>query len=280
MDMVRSPSQAICVYVGLPNHVHHEAVALAAAAGKAVLSEKSLTVSMRQADELLASVDGKAFFVEGLMYLAHPLMTRFVEVLCDGRLGRLAAVHGAYSADIARLVNPAGRGAIFNLGCYPVSLLQLVVDAALGDGAFADHTLDGQGRISPDGNVGEAAAAVRFGDAAGPLATIYTAETFGMDFRFEVYGSNGSLAFETNPWLPQPGDTVFTWRPHGAEPERIVVSDPLDAFDHQIRMVERQVAQGRLEAQRPSPRLRDSRAIMTMLTAWDAAARAAADDLS
>ena len=60
------------VYLGTPNHVHHEATILAAAAGKAVLSEKSLTVSMEQADALLKSVRDSVFFVEGLMYLAHP----------------------------------------------------------------------------------------------------------------------------------------------------------------------------------------------------------------
>ena len=65
------------VYVGTPNHLHHEATIVAAAAGKAILSEKSLTVSMEQADALLASVRGTVFFVEGLMYLAHPIVARF-----------------------------------------------------------------------------------------------------------------------------------------------------------------------------------------------------------
>ncbi len=260
------------VYVGTPNHVHHEATILAAAAGKAVLSEKSLTVSMEQAHALVASVRDTVFFVEGLMYLAHPVIARFVDALRDGRLGTLKAVHAGYAANIAHLVNPDGRGAIFNLGCYPASLVQIVVDAMGGDGTFSKRELTSCGISSDtDGNVPESSVAVRF--STGVLATIHTAETYGNVSRFEVHGTNGALTFLTNPWLPGRGDNSFVWRPYDGDPQTIVVTDPLDAFDHQVRMVEANVAAGRLEAQRPSPRLDDSLRLMQFLTEWEAAAR-------
>lgn len=44
------------VYVGLPNNMHHEAVIRAAEKGKAVLSEKSLTTTMEEADALAKAV--------------------------------------------------------------------------------------------------------------------------------------------------------------------------------------------------------------------------------
>ena len=260
------------VYVGLPNHVHHLATSTAARAGKAVLSEKSLTVTTAQADELLGAVAGKVLFVEGLMYLAHPIITRFVEVLGDGRLGGLKAVHASYAADIWQLVNPTGGGAIYNLGCYPASFVQLVVDAVDGDGSFERGTLTATGNVSPvDANVSETAASMRF--ESGALASIHTAETYGMTSHFEVHGERGVLAFVSNPWLPASGTNSFEWIPYGGAAERFEVTDPLDAFDHQVRMMEALVAAGRLEARRPSPRLADSRALITMLTEWEAAAR-------
>jgi dihydrodiol dehydrogenase / D-xylose 1-dehydrogenase (NADP) len=257
------------VYVGTPNHVHHEATIMAAHAGKAVLSEKSLTVSMEQAEALLSAVRERVFFVEGLMYLSHPVIARFVDVLRDGRLGSLRAIHASYAADIAHLVNPSGRGAIYNLGCYPASLVQLVIDSTNGTGSFAEHELTAFGSVSAtDGNVCESAATVRFRN--GSLATIHTAETYGSTSRFEVQGTNGTLSFTTNPWLPQRGDNSFVWQGyHGGEPEVVVVNDPLDAFDHQVRMVERNVAAGRTEAERPSPRLDDSLHLMRFLTEWE-----------
>jgi dihydrodiol dehydrogenase / D-xylose 1-dehydrogenase (NADP) len=244
------------VYIGSPNHVHHDMTVLAAASGKAVLSEKSLTVTMDQADELLAAVTGKVLFVEGLMYLAHPVMARLVDVLRDGRLGTLKAIHASYAADIWQLVNPAGGGAIYNLGCYPASLVQLVVDTMDGDGAFGEHTMTATGNVSEvDGNVGEASVLMRF--ASGATATVHTAETYGNVTRFDVQGSCGRLSFVSNPWLPA-----------------LVVVDPMDAFDHQVRLMERLVAEGSLEAERPSPRLRDSYDLMSMLTQWESLARA------
>lgn len=256
------------VYVGTPNHVHHEAVIAAAAGGKAVLSEKSLTVAVDQASALASAVRDRVFFVEGLMYLAHPVIDRFVSVLTDGRLGELKAIDASYAADIAHLVNPEGRGAIFNLGCYPASLVQLVVDAASGNDAFSNRdAVSALGTISNvDGNVCETAAVVRF--ANGVLATIHTAETYGNTWRFQVQGSNGTLSFVTNPWLPKPDENSFVWRPYDGDAETFVVDDPLDAFDHQVRMVERNLAAGRLEAERPSPRLDDSVALMEFLAHW------------
>lgn len=272
LEVALRASDIDVVYVATPNHVHHEATILAAAAGKAVLSEKSLTVSMEQADSLLAAVRGTVFFVEGLMYLAHPVIARFVDVLHDGRLGTLKAVHASYAANIAHLVNPDGRGAIYNLGCYPASLVQLVLDAMGGDGTFADHQLESCGVISAaDGNVSEAVGVARFSN--GVLATIHTAETYGNTSRFEVHGTNGTLTFLTNPWLPERGDNSFVWRAYDGEPETIVVTGPLDAFDHQVRMVEANVAAGKLEAERPSPRLDDSLHLIRFLTEWEAASR-------
>jgi predicted dehydrogenase len=270
VDEAVADDEVDVVYVGTPNHVHHLAVIAAARAGKAVLSEKSLTVSMEQTDLLLDAVRGKTFFVEGLMYLAHPLIARFVSVLTDGRIGDLKAVHASYAANIAHLVNPEGRGAIYNLGCYPASLVQLVVDSLCGDGSFADHRLTAHGTISTvDGNVCESVASVQFGN--GVLATLHTAETYGSTSRFDVQGTKGTLTFLGNPWLPQRGENAFVWKAFDGTTETIAVDDPLDAFDHQVRMVETQLAGARIEAQRPSPRLDDSRQLMQLLTNWERA---------
>jgi dihydrodiol dehydrogenase / D-xylose 1-dehydrogenase (NADP) len=279
------------VYIGLPNHVHHLAVATAAASGKAILSEKSLTVSLAQADEIVDAVRSKVFFAEGLMYLAHPLMTRLRDVVASGRLGAIRTIHASYSADIWRVVNPAGMGSIYNLGCYPASLVQLVLDTSFGDGAFDRRSLAAVGhRSTRDGNIVETAASVRFDSDV--LATVHTSERYGNIARFEIHGDHGVLVAETNPWLPTPGrnslrvdrvdhvDGVSGTSATGsaatgaaAISEQLVVDDPLDAFDHQVRMVERCVGAGLLEPQRPSPRLVDSYALMQFLTQWETAAK-------
>ena len=257
------------VYVGTPNHVHHEAVIAAARAGKAILSEKSLTRTLAQADALAAAVrEHGVLFVEGLMYLAHPLYRRLGEILADGRLGRIRAINGFYAADIWDVVNPQGGGTLYNLGCYPVSLLQFVLQAAFGAGAFTDRVSSGAGVASPkDGNITDAALTVKFG--CGVLATLQSSDSVGMAHDFAIVGEKGVLRFRTNPWLPKAGRNELEWSAYGAAREVIVVEDDHDAFHHQVKLMERCVAEGRTEASRPSPRLADSLEVMGLLAEWE-----------
>lgn len=258
------------IYIGLPNHQHHAFAMAGAEAGKAVVSEKSLTTTMDTAEALVAAARlHETFFVEGLMYLAHPLHEAFGRLLTDGRLGTLRSITGRYGADIARLVNPAGRGTIYNLGCYPVSLTHFVVQTMLGQAAFSVRNVTGTGIIDQaSGTVSDAALAVRFD--AGVLATLQSSDNYGNTSEFSVAGDNGVLRFVTNPWLPVAGDNIIAWQPHGGDVEQIVINDPHDAFFHQVKMVEHHVAAGHAEAARPSPRLVDSMEIMSLLTEWEA----------
>ena len=272
LDAVLSDPALDAVYVGLPNHLHHEVAIKAAARDLAVLSEKSLTTTMAQADALMSAVGRSgAFFVEGLMYLAHPLLTRFVEVLNSGRLGRLRSVHGQYCADIWQVVNPKGMGTLYNLGCYPASLLQLTVQTMCGQQAFAQRQMHGLGNLGGDGTICDAACTVRFDN--GVLATLQSTDSFGMHHRFDVMGDKGMLSFASNPWQPEAGRSTLKWTPYEGEMELIHVDDPFDAFYHQTKLVEHHVARGDREAARPSPRHGDSLEIMDFLTKWEAACR-------
>ncbi len=258
------------VYIGLPNHAHADLSVAAAAAGKAVLSEKSLTTTMESAHALLDGVASHGtFFVEGLMYLAHPFYEEVAELLLDDRLGTVRSVTGHYAANIWEVVNPAGKGTIYNLGCYPASLLQLVMQTVFGEESFADRSLAAVANQNDDGNVCDTAVSVRFGN--GVIASLQSSDSFGTSSDFAIIGDKGTLRFVTNPWMPVAGDNVVTLTQDGVA-ETIVVHDKHDAFYHQIKLVERCVAEGRTEAQRPSPRHQDSRELMAFLTDWEAAA--------
>lgn len=261
------------VYVGLPNNMHHEAVMRAANKGKAVLSEKSLTTTMAEADTLAQAVRANGtFFLEGLMYLCHPLMAKAGGILQSGRLGAIRSVSGLYAADIWKFVNPMGKGTIFNLGCYPASLLHYVIQTACGQDVFSRRAATAFGNVSPhDGNICDASLSVRFDN--GVLATLQSTDSFGMSFAFAIHGERGSLRFLTNPWLPVAGENRLEFCEYGHPPEEIVVFSEHDAFGHQVRLVERCLKAGLKEAPRSAPRLADSLEIMSLLSDWDEQAR-------
>ncbi|MBM3091161.1 Gfo/Idh/MocA family oxidoreductase [Ensifer sp. T173] len=261
------------VYIGLPNNMHHEAVIRAAEKGKAVLSEKSLTTTMAEADALAQAVrDRGIFFLEGLMYLCHPLMAKAGEILQSGRLGVIRSVSGLYAADIWKFVNPMGKGTIFNLGCYPASLLHYVIQTACGQHAFSSRSTSAFGNASShDGNICDASLSVRFDN--GVLATLQSTDSFGMSFAFSIHGERGALRFLTNPWLPVAGENRLELCEYGRAPEEIVVLSDHDAFGHQVRLVENCLKAGLKDAPRPAPQLTDSLEIMSLLSAWDDQAR-------
>lgn len=269
IDELLADSEVDVVYVGLPSHLHASASIAAAKAGKAILSEKSLTTTTKDAKELIGAVkESGVFFLEGLMYLSHPLMEKVAEVIQSGKLGPIKGVSGYYAANIWKKANPLGMGTIYNLGCYPLSLMHWVMQAAYGRDAYKSRKVHGLGNLSNDGShVRDASYTARFGN--GVLATLQSTDSFGNDFSFAIQGEKAVLQFKTNPWLPPAGDSVMEVKTYRGSVEEIVVSSPLDAFGHQIKRVEECVAAGVKEAPRPSPTWEDSLEIMELLNEWE-----------
>lgn len=258
------------VYVGLPSHLHSQAVIAAAARGKAILSEKSLATTMDDSKAMIQAVEkANVFFLEGLMYLCHPLMEKVAEIVRSGALGKIRGMSGHYAANIWKKANPLGMGTIYNLGCYPVSLVHFILETAYGPDAFQKRQIQGLGTTSSDGvlHVRDAALVARFD--AGVLATVQSTDSFGNDFGFAIQGDKATLRFRTNPWLPKAGENILEISQYGGATEQIVVNAEHDAFGYQVRKVESYVAAGVQQAARPSPSWANSVEIMDILTQWE-----------
>ncbi|KAI9163877.1 D-xylose 1-dehydrogenase (NADP(+)) 2 [Paramyrothecium foliicola] len=260
------------VYIGLPSHLHADAAIAAAKKGKAILSEKSLTTTMEDAHKLIDAVRSSGvFFVEGIMYLSHPLMAKVAEIIRSDALGPIRGVSGYYAANIWDKANPLGKGTIYNLGCYPVSLLHWAVQTAYGKDAIKSRKISGLGNLAPDGShVRDASLSIRL--ANGVVGSIQSTDSFGNDYSFAIQGEKAVLRFKTNPWLPPAGDSIMEVRTYaGGKVEEIVVSSELDAFGHQVKRVEECLAAGVTETSRPAPTWEDSIEIMELLTEWEKA---------
>lgn len=262
------------VYIGLPSHLHAEASIAAAKRGKAILSEKSLATTMDDSEAMIkAAREANVFFMEGLMYRCHPLITKVGEILKAGTLGDVRSVEGHYSSNIWKRANPLGRGTIYNLGCYPVSLLQFVIECSIGPEAFTatGRRVSGVGNIATDGgvrHVRDAALTARFANST--LATIQSSDSHGKSFGFTVQGSEGTLRCITNPWLPSADDdNVIEVTKKSGETERIAVKGEWDAFGYQVRRVEEGIKAGKTEPEWPAASWQTSIDIMGLLLEWE-----------
>lgn len=266
-DTLLSDEQVDIVYIALPNHLHHDFIIKAAQKGKAILCEKSLSVDMEKTQLALKAVEQhQVFFAEGLMYLHHPLISELVSVLKSGEIGELRSVHTSYIASIAQFVNPDSKGALYNLGCYPISLLYLVAKTMLGEQAFENRSLKAIGRRGEDGNICESSLLMSFGQQT--TVSVHTAEDHGLKHQFTILGSKGAITMQTNPWLPDV-ENHFSVEIYETSNRDISVSAEGDAFFYQVRQIRQAVEAGQKELQGPCAGWQDSYNIMQLLTDWE-----------
>jgi predicted dehydrogenase len=114
------------IYNPLPNHLHVPWSIKAAEAGKHVLCEKPLSLSVAEAKELLRVRDRTGVKIgEAFMVKTHPQWLRTRELIRKGVLGDLRAIVGAFSyfnrdPQNVRHVPEWGGGGLMDIGCYPI----------------------------------------------------------------------------------------------------------------------------------------------------------------
>ena len=100
-----------------PNFLHHDMVIAAANAGKMVVCEKPLAMSMQEAEEMVAAIE-KAGVANMVMfnYRRVPAISLFKQVVDEGRVGKPFHYRATYNQDytISQKV-PAGGAALWRL---------------------------------------------------------------------------------------------------------------------------------------------------------------------
>jgi predicted dehydrogenase len=114
------------IYNPLPNHLHVPWTIKAAEAGKHVLCEKPISLTVAEAKTLLAVRERTGVKIgEAFMVVTHPQWLRIRQLLDEGRIGPLRSISGFfsyYNDDPANIRNQAdiGGGALMDIGCYMI----------------------------------------------------------------------------------------------------------------------------------------------------------------
>lgn len=120
------------VYIPLPNHMHLEWTIAAAEAGKHVLCEKPLALTAAEARQMVEACEqADVLLMEAFMYRLHPLWIEAKRMVEAGTIGELRGIDAVFSfynddpEDIRNIV-ATGGGALYDIGCYPVSVARLM----------------------------------------------------------------------------------------------------------------------------------------------------------
>ncbi|HLE92319.1 MAG TPA: Gfo/Idh/MocA family oxidoreductase [Anaerolineales bacterium] len=120
------------IYNSLPNHLHAEWTIRAVEAGKHVLCEKPLALSVDEVDAMQEAARKHGRVVaEAFMYRHHPQTLKVQDLTRNGSLGALKLIRGSFSFVLARegdvRLDPAmGGGSIWDVGCYPISYARTI----------------------------------------------------------------------------------------------------------------------------------------------------------
>jgi predicted dehydrogenase len=115
------------IYNPLPNHLHVPWSIKAAEAGKHVLSEKPIALSVAEAKTLLEVRDRTGVKIgEAFMVKVHPQWLRVRELIRHGVIGDLRSIAGVFSyfnndPKNVRNVLEWGGGGLMDIGCYPIT---------------------------------------------------------------------------------------------------------------------------------------------------------------
>ena len=251
------------VYIPLPNTDHVRWTLRAIAAGKHVLCEKPIALDPAEVERIAhAAAEAGVIVEEGFMYRHEPQTARVVELIQGGAIGAVRAIVSGFTFTLAAgpniRFNPAlGGGALWDVGCYPVSyaLLLAAHDPKLVFGTAHWHT---------SGVDEEFMGMLRFHGVS--TASIYAG--FRAEYRtwLEVLGTDGVLTVP-NPFKPGPLEVIELER--GSTVERIEVPGSDEIFVREVEDFEAAVFDGTP----PVVSLAESRRTCAALTALYAAAR-------
>ncbi|MBZ5577472.1 MAG: Gfo/Idh/MocA family oxidoreductase [Acidobacteriia bacterium] len=123
------------IYNPLPNHLHVPWSIRAAEAGKHVLCEKPIAMSVAECQTLIAARDRTGVRIgEAFMVRTHPQWLRSRELARSGEIGEVRAVMVAFSyfnrdpANI-RQIPEFGGGAVMDIGCYAIQISRFLFGA-------------------------------------------------------------------------------------------------------------------------------------------------------
>ena len=216
-ELIEDP-EIDAVYNPLPNGLHGRWTIAALKAGKHVLCEKPFTANANEA-RAVAEVDNGTpgrVVMEAFHYQYHPLCRRLVEIVRSGELGNISRVDVAFSAplwkkgDIRYQLALAG-GATMDMGCYPVSLLRLLVPGPRVISAEAKLSSPGVDRAM------DAHFSLPDGGSAHVGCSMFSSSVLRL--HAEITGDNGKISV-FNPFSPQHGHRMKVTTSLGTRKER------------------------------------------------------------
>jgi predicted dehydrogenase len=194
IDKLLAKEKIDIVDIGLPNYLHYDACIKAAKAGKHVIIEKPLAMTLEQADEMIAACKAagkKLMYAEELCFA--PKYERVRALVERGAVGKVYMLkqgekHSGPHSQWFYKAETAGGGVMMDMGCHALAWFRWMNRNCRATSVYADMKTV-MHKIDVDDNT---VTIVEFENGCTCVAENSWARHGGMDDRIEVYGDKGN----------------------------------------------------------------------------------------
>ncbi|MDH4221541.1 MAG: Gfo/Idh/MocA family oxidoreductase [Candidatus Bathyarchaeota archaeon] len=211
IEKLCADSRVDVVDIGLPNFLHERAAKVASENGKHVICEKPLARSVGEAKAMLNAVEKAKVincYAENQIFIPHIVKAKeLIENDVIGNLFWVRSREAHFGPHSAWFLDPelAGGGVLIDMGCHSIEVARYLSGGkpiqAYGWGATVVHKTKAE-----DNSL----ALVKYEDDKLSQSENSWAAHGGLDLRFEIYGSDGSIFIDPTR---ETGVKVFTIAP-------------------------------------------------------------------
>ena len=131
-DLIKS-NEITAVYISTLNNTHVDLILECVKNNKKILCEKPIGTNVKEVNLALDAIkQHKIPFYEAIAYRSHPQTDNLLQLTQRGEIGEIQKIESSFGFRIRRIKKDSrlfskelGGGAILDLGCYPISFLNL-----------------------------------------------------------------------------------------------------------------------------------------------------------
>jgi predicted dehydrogenase len=259
------------IYISTLNNSHHELILKAIDSGKNILCEKPMTMNYVEALEVSRKLEtSKVFFMEAIAYRSHPQIEFVIQKIKENVIGVVTEIHSTFGF-YAEKENKKkrlfslefGGGAILDVGCYPVSISNLIANIKNNKNEIVPEIENVSGSFHESGVDVSSYATLNYKN--GITSKIGVAIKRELENKTIIIGTLGKIII-LNPWLPE--KEFFIELYVGGKCTKIEIKSKLDLFSCQILNVNNSIKNANLEANYPSMSWKNSVNNMLILSKW------------
>ena len=258
------------IYISTTSNTHYDLIMRCIDAKKNILCEKPFVLSDEQARNVKDNLkNSNVLFLEGIAYRSHPQIKNVISLIQKNSIGKVSKIVSSFGINKGtpkknkRLFNKdLGGGSILDLGCYPVSISNLIANIDNNEKNIMPDVQNVIGKIYADIDL-NAQAQLTYRNGITSMISVSINED--LENSTTIFGTNGKLVI-CEPWVPDKESVIEIHKDGNIQKTKTKCE--LSIFASQIDNFNKNIKKNNLECDYPSMSIDNSVECMQIMMKW------------